>query len=40
MGVKYPANVLHRSCSVNDIANTAAFTALQVQTLKEKKLSL
>ena len=40
MGVKYPANVLHRSCSVNDIVNAAAFTALQVQTLKEKKLSL
>ena len=40
MGVKYPANVLHRSCSVNDIVNTAAFTALQVHTLKEKKLTL
>ena len=40
MGVKHPANVLHRSCSVNDIVNTAAFTALQAHTLKEKKLTL
>lgn len=40
MGVKQPANVLHRSCSVNDIVNTAALTALQVQALKERKLSL
>ena len=40
MGVKRPANVLHRSCSVNDIVNTAAFTALQVHTLKEKRLNL
>ncbi len=40
MGVNHPANVLHRSCTVNDIVNTVAFTALQVQTFKDKKLSL
>lgn len=40
MGVKQPANVLHRSCSVNDIVNTAALTAIQVHALRDKKLIL
>ena len=40
MGIKKPANVLHRSCSVDDIVNTAALTAVQVHALKEQKLNL
>lgn len=37
MGVRRPANVLQRSCSVNDIVNTVALTALQVQAIREFK---
>jgi malate dehydrogenase (oxaloacetate-decarboxylating)(NADP+) len=37
MGVRRPANVLQRSCLVNDIVNVAALTALQVQAIKEMK---
>lgn len=35
LGVKAPANVLQRTCTVDDIVNTTAFTALQTQALKE-----
>lgn len=31
MGVKKPANVLQRTCTVDDIVNTVAMTALQAQ---------
>lgn len=37
MGVRRPANVLQRVCSVNDIVNTTALTALQVQAIREYK---
>ncbi len=37
MGVRRPANVLQRVCSVNDIVNTVALTSLQVQAIKEFK---
>lgn len=35
MGIKRPANVLQRTCTVDDIVNTTALTALQAQALKE-----
>ena len=35
MGVKKPANVLQRTCTVDDIVNTVALTALQAQAMKE-----
>jgi len=35
MGVKRPANVLQRTCTVEDIVNTAAMTALEAQAIKE-----
>ena len=35
MGVKKPANVLQRTCTVEDIVNTTALTALQAQAMKE-----
>lgn len=35
MGVKRPANVLQRTCTVEDIVNTAAMTALEAQAMKE-----
>ena len=34
MGITRPANVLQRTCGVNDIVNTAALTAVQVQERK------
>lgn len=37
MGVRRPANVLQRVCSVNDIVNTVALTSLQVQAIREFK---
>ncbi len=36
MGIKRPANVLQRTCTVDDIINTVALTALEAQALKEK----
>ena len=36
MGVKKPANVLQRTCSVDDIINTIVLTALKTQTCKQK----
>jgi malate dehydrogenase (oxaloacetate-decarboxylating)(NADP+) len=35
MGVKRPANVLQRTCTVDDIVNTVALTALQAQAMIE-----
>ncbi|MGE4131009.1 MAG: NADP-dependent malic enzyme [Bdellovibrionales bacterium] len=35
MGVKKPANVLQRTCTVDDIVNTIAVTALEAQAYKE-----
>lgn len=35
MGVKKPANILQRTCSVDDIVNTVALTALQAQAIME-----
>jgi malate dehydrogenase (oxaloacetate-decarboxylating)(NADP+) len=35
MGIRRPANVLQRTCTVDDIVNTVALTALQAQALKE-----
>ena len=35
MGVKRPANVLQRTCTVEDIVNTAAMTALEAQAMRE-----
>lgn len=35
MGVKKPANVLQRTCTVDDIVNTIAITALEAQAYKE-----
>ncbi len=40
MGVRKPANVLQRTCRVNDIVNTAALTSLQVQAIHEMKQTL
>ncbi|MCB0348934.1 MAG: NADP-dependent malic enzyme, partial [Bdellovibrionales bacterium] len=37
MGVRKPAHVLQRSCSVEDIVNVAAITALHVQYHREMK---
>ncbi len=36
MGVRRPAHVLQRSCTVSDIVNTVALTALQVQVVKDR----
>ena len=36
MGVRRPANVLQRTCGVNDIVNTVALTAVQVQERKSR----
>jgi malate dehydrogenase (oxaloacetate-decarboxylating)(NADP+) len=35
MGVKKPANVLQRTCTVDDIVNTIVITALEAQAYKE-----
>jgi malate dehydrogenase (oxaloacetate-decarboxylating)(NADP+) len=35
MGVKKPANVLQRTCTVDDIVNSTALTALEAQAIKE-----
>lgn len=35
MGIKRPANVLQRTCTVDDIINTVAMTALEAQAYKE-----
>lgn len=35
MGVKKPANVLQRTCTVEDIVNSTALTALQAQAMRE-----
>ena len=35
LGIRKPANVLQRTCSVEDIVNTVALTALQAQAMKE-----
>ena len=35
MGVKKPANVLQRTCTVDDIVNTMVLTALESQAYKE-----
>jgi malate dehydrogenase (oxaloacetate-decarboxylating)(NADP+) len=35
MGVRRPANVLQRTCTVEDIVNTVAMTALEAQAMKE-----
>lgn len=35
MGVRKPANVLQRTCTVEDIVNTVAMTALEAQAIKE-----
>lgn len=35
MGVRKPANVLQRTCTVDDIVNTTALTALEAQAMKE-----
>ncbi len=40
MGVKKPANVLQRTCSVDDIVNTVALTALQAQAMGEDPSTL
>lgn len=40
MGVKRPANVLQRTCTVDDIVNTTALTALEAQALKEMASTL
>jgi malate dehydrogenase (oxaloacetate-decarboxylating)(NADP+) len=37
MGLRKPAHTLQRSCSVNDIVNTVALTALQTQVIREMK---
>lgn len=37
MGVRKPAHILQRTCSVNDIVNTTALTALHVQARREMK---
>ncbi len=36
MGIRRPAHVLQRSCSINDIVNTVALTALQVQVVRDR----
>jgi malate dehydrogenase (oxaloacetate-decarboxylating)(NADP+) len=40
MGVQKPANVLQRTCSVEDIVNTVAITALEAQAMKEMPTTL
>jgi malate dehydrogenase (oxaloacetate-decarboxylating)(NADP+) len=35
MGIKKPANVLQRTCTVNDIVNTIVLTALEAQAYME-----
>ena len=35
MGIRKPANVLQRTCTVEDIVNSVAMTALQAQAMKE-----
>lgn len=37
LGLRKPAHTLQRSCSVNDIVNTVALTALQTQVVREMK---
>jgi malate dehydrogenase (oxaloacetate-decarboxylating)(NADP+) len=39
LGVKRPANVLQRTCTVDDIVNTTVLTALQAQAYKEQDAS-
>jgi len=36
MGIRRPANVLQRTCSVEEIVNVVALTALQIQAIREK----
>ncbi len=40
MGIKKPANVLQRTCTVDDIVNTIVLTALESQAMKEKESTL
>lgn len=40
MGVKRPANVLQRTCTVEDIVNTVALTALETQAIRESSSTL
>lgn len=40
MGVKRPANVLQRTCTVEDIVSTVALTALQTQAMSEAESTL
>ena len=35
MGIQKPANVLQRTCTVDDIINTVALTCLETQAYKE-----
>ena len=35
MGIRKPANVLQRTCTVDDIVNTVALTALEAQAFVE-----
>lgn len=35
MGIKKPAHIVQRTCTVEDIFNTVVLTALQIQTFKE-----
>ncbi len=37
MGLKKSAHTMQRSCNVNDIVNTVALTALQIQVVREFK---
>jgi malate dehydrogenase (oxaloacetate-decarboxylating)(NADP+) len=36
MGIRRPANVLQRTCTVDEIVNVVALTALQIQAIREK----
>lgn len=36
LGIKRPANVLQRTCTVNDVINTIALTCLQAQAYEER----
>lgn len=40
MGVRKPANVLQRTCTVDDIINTVALTALEAQAMVEMESTL
>jgi malate dehydrogenase (oxaloacetate-decarboxylating)(NADP+) len=36
MGIRRPANVLQRTCTVDEIVNVVALTSLQIQAIREK----